>query len=89
MKKYAVIMVSALIMLIPAVSNANYVPLKVKPPAATQSVDIKQGLQFFNAAYEAYFAAKNSDCTGIITLLEHANALIVIIPRLGIQSIKI
>lgn len=61
MKKYAVIMASALIMLIPAVSNANYVPLKVKPPADTQSVDIKQGLQFFNAAYEAYFAAKNSD----------------------------
>ena len=61
MKKYAVIMASALIMFIPAVSNANYVPLKVKPPAATQSVDIKQGLQFFNAAYEAYFAAKNSD----------------------------
>ena len=61
MKKYAVIMASALIMLIPAVSNANYVPLKVKSPSATQSVDIKQGLQFFNAAYEAYFAAKNSD----------------------------
>ena len=35
MKKYAVIMASALIMYIPAVGNANYVPLKVKPAIGT------------------------------------------------------
>ena len=35
------------------------------------------------------FAARNSDWTGIITLSAHAKAFIVIIPREGIQSIKI
>lgn len=60
MKKYALIVASALIMLVPAVSNADYVPMKTKSPAAVQSVDLKQGFQYFNTAYEAYYNAKNS-----------------------------
>lgn len=60
MKKYAVIVASALMLLVPAFSNANYVPTETKQPAVEDTKDIKQGLQYFNAAYEAYYSAKNS-----------------------------
>ena len=74
MKKYALIVASALIMLVPAVSNADYVPMKAKPAVATQSMDLKQGLEYFNTAYEAYYNAKNSS-DNLVTAENYVKAI--------------
>lgn len=58
MKTYGVLLIGALLMGLPAVCAADYVPMK---PKAVVQQDMRTGMQCFNAAYEAYFAAKNAD----------------------------
>lgn len=58
MKTYGVLVIGALLMGLPAVCAADYVPMK---PKSIVQQDMRTGMQCFNAAYEAYFAAKNAD----------------------------
>ena len=58
MKTYGVLLIGALLMGLPAVCAADYVPLK---PNVVVEQDIQTAMQNFNTAYEAYFAAKNAD----------------------------
>lgn len=57
MKIYGLLLASVFLAGLPAICEADYVPLK---PKAVVQQDIKVGMQYFNDAYEAYYAAKNT-----------------------------
>lgn len=74
MKKYALGIASALILLVPSVSKADYVPMKPKSSVVTQTQNFQQGLEYYNNAYEAYYFAKNSTDT-LITAENYVKAI--------------
>lgn len=80
MKTYGLLLAGIFLAGLPAVCAADYVPLK---PKAVVQQDMKTGMQHFNLAYEAYFAAKNTDAaiergkfySQAITNIAKANAM--------------
>ncbi len=74
MKKYALGIASALILLVPSVSKADYIPMKPKSVVVTQTQNFQQGLEYYNNAYEAYYVAKNSSDT-LITAENYVKAI--------------
>lgn len=80
MKIYGLLLAGLFLAGLPAVCTADYVPLK---PKAVVQQDMKAGMRHFNLAYEAYFAAKNTDAaiergnfySQAITNIAKANAM--------------
>lgn len=57
MKFYSLLLACAVTAFLPNVCSADYVPLKTK---AVVQQDLQSGMEYYNQAYEAYFAAKNT-----------------------------